>query len=30
MPEYLRQVEQLARLFPQAPRPFARGQHWKL
>lgn len=30
MPDYLRQVEEFARLFPQSPRPFARGTNWKL
>jgi len=28
--DYLVQVEQFARLFPQKTRHFATGQHWKL
>jgi hypothetical protein len=30
MEEFLRQVEQLARILPQSPRPFAGGTRWKL
>ncbi len=28
--DYLRWVEQLARVLPPQPRPFAQGEHWKL
>lgn len=28
--DYLRWAEQLARVLPQRPRPFAQGEHWKL